>query len=984
MPALDKIKKYRNNPCVLIVNGINSLGIELTKLLIEQGTLAIIIDDYSINKKRKLKNLTESDNFIFIDKSGIDSLFDNINRLDYVFYLETEYKSNEKISTSQFLQTSNFIDKILKNSLKKKSKFLLASSLDAHKQLTNIPSFQIDESLGYTDLEVIRYCENLTWEYYNQSGIDARIIRIGSLLGEDIDIDENSILHKFIKSAVDGQKIEIEGDGLDNLFYVHVKDASYGLIKAMFSKDTKGKIYSLYIPRDITILNLAYKILDLEPRADGIDFVDKKETQNVIYKPVPNLTKIGWKTKISLERALAGTIEGFLKEYKNEKVSYLAKVEGNEQDSSENPNSKPDKDEKSFKTVFSELFKDKSKDDSNLSILDNAMYSSYKKSLEKPTEFKRENKIIDKGNNKINDGNIFKKISFFFKSLTLGGVVKYFLIFLSLFLLYFFIFIPSVRLMYYSGYTYYSLNKSEQNLQKEDYIEAEKYLKRSVDSLNSIKEELNNLYIVKPFKINNKIQSLTNIVDKYIDKQNNAYLMLNWKNSLRSFMKVNLENTNFNNEVQNQTIDSKKEAFLNVQNAYNKLLQTYSQEDINYDFSNIPLISGKLLDFTNKTNNLYEIILEKHYIDELAYVLQGFEGDKTQLFVLLDDRQKLPQGGEINDMLIIEYQNGVVKSIEDIDIDSIDISNYSNIYNNTLANLKQFNIEEMSFNDLSLVYNDKDFQRDVEYIINYETKKNIDDIVFLNYASLLNLSSDFENKTVLSKVKNYDNEGNLLTSFFNEIINEINNKENLEKYISLFEVEIYQKNIRFISSDKDFSEAYNRLVSKRNDNFETLINFKDLRILAIENDDLQLSTNLDIRVEDTKLTQNYYINILDNSKFEGYLIFKGINSNIINIKINEGQSDVLFNKDNICIVFVQKGKSQIEFDIVTEINDKKNLSFYYQKNSQVDEDYEISIKLPDDYNIKTFPVDFNLNDGFYQVEGFLSRDKIWTFSSDNI
>jgi len=271
MPVLNKLEKNKNAPVALIFQGAEPLGLELSKLLIEQGAFVILLDEYSQKKKEVIKSLLREELFSFIDISGTNSIADSISRIDYIFYFNHALNDPlEEVSTRDFLEKSNRLDRLLQLGAEKKSKFLLTTSIALHQLIQTSKDQMVDtdlsdDSLKYTTLEVQRYSENLTREYYKRGGLDARIVRIGQILGEGIDLEEDTLLGRYVKGAIKGEKIIVDGDGLETMYFVHVLDAAYGLIKAQFTEKASGKIYSLSIPRDITVLNLAYKILDLEP-----------------------------------------------------------------------------------------------------------------------------------------------------------------------------------------------------------------------------------------------------------------------------------------------------------------------------------------------------------------------------------------------------------------------------------------------------------------------------------------------------------------------------------------------------------------------------------------------------------------------------------------------------------------------------------------------------------------------------------------------
>ncbi|HRP36566.1 MAG TPA: NAD(P)-dependent oxidoreductase, partial [Candidatus Dojkabacteria bacterium] len=306
-------------PTSIIVKGANVLGVEIARSLLEQGGYVIIIDSESNASRKLLDPLVKYKNLTVLNFSAINTLGLDLRRLDYVFYFE--HKSThlkEKISTQKYLQNSNYLDSILDLCSKFDSKFLLTTSIKAHQ--LNISNAHLDYNYGlnstsnhsqYMELEIQRYSESLVQEYIQRVGINARILRLGEIIGRGTEFDQNSSLIKLIRYGLEGKDLKVPGDGLEANYYIHYLDAAYGVLKAQFSASTKGKIFTLANPEEVTILSIAYKLLELLPTAREIRF-DSEDDQYpslILYKPAESLVTIGWRPRIEFDRSLIQTIE---------------------------------------------------------------------------------------------------------------------------------------------------------------------------------------------------------------------------------------------------------------------------------------------------------------------------------------------------------------------------------------------------------------------------------------------------------------------------------------------------------------------------------------------------------------------------------------------------------------------------------------------------------------------------------------------------
>jgi nucleoside-diphosphate-sugar epimerase len=299
------------------------LGIEIAKSLLEQGGSVIIVDKGSKEVEQYLSLIDSYELLTIVDYSGIETISKELRRLDYVFYLDHQLINFEdKISTQEFLQASNYLDAILDLTAKFDAKFLLTTAIKAHQQAVasrNIDynySSNVEEKYSiYTELDIQRYAESLVKEYQEKVGIDARILRLGTLLGKGMELNVESNIIKLIVSAINSEPLNLPGDGLESDSYIYYLDAAYGIIKAQFTPNTKGKIFSCANEEDIPLLSVAYKLLEINPKCQEIKFnsADNSLPPLKFYKPAPNLITIGWKPRVSFERALAQTVS-FLEE----------------------------------------------------------------------------------------------------------------------------------------------------------------------------------------------------------------------------------------------------------------------------------------------------------------------------------------------------------------------------------------------------------------------------------------------------------------------------------------------------------------------------------------------------------------------------------------------------------------------------------------------------------------------------------------------
>jgi len=311
--AQTKIKYSTAYPTSVVVGGLDRFGYEIAKSLTQQGGFVIIIDN--LDKQLDFAGFAELNNVAFIDYLGIGDLIDSVRRLDYIFYLNHQSPlSQSELSSQDFLAASSYLNQLLNLAAEFEALFLLTNSIKYHRlsSIENVNPGLYQSQRWFSAVEFVRYSENLALEYKQAKGIEVKILRLGEIIGEAIELDKNTNIGKLVLQGISGEDLYLEEDGLNSEYYVHLLDAVYGVIKAQFTKGTEDIIYNVAYKEPYTELSLAYKLQELEPQAGNIKFLEDENPSVRLgqpkYLPAPNLERIGWRPKVEFEQALLQTI----------------------------------------------------------------------------------------------------------------------------------------------------------------------------------------------------------------------------------------------------------------------------------------------------------------------------------------------------------------------------------------------------------------------------------------------------------------------------------------------------------------------------------------------------------------------------------------------------------------------------------------------------------------------------------------------------
>ena len=158
-----------------------------------------------------------------------------------------------------------------------------------------------------------RCAETLFFDYHRQFGLDIKIARIFNTYGPSMSMLDGRVVSNFIVQALENENITIYGNGNQTRSFCYVSDLVDGLILLMNSdKNVTGPI-NLGNNHEITMLDLAEKILFSTKSKSKLFFYDLPPDDPKQRKP--DLTKVkkllGWEPVVDIQNGLGATITYF-------------------------------------------------------------------------------------------------------------------------------------------------------------------------------------------------------------------------------------------------------------------------------------------------------------------------------------------------------------------------------------------------------------------------------------------------------------------------------------------------------------------------------------------------------------------------------------------------------------------------------------------------------------------------------------------------
>ncbi|WP_369132313.1 UDP-glucuronic acid decarboxylase family protein [Modestobacter sp. I12A-02662] len=159
--------------------------------------------------------------------------------------------------------------------------------------------------------EAKRFAEAMVTAYRTTHGVDTAIVRIFNTYGPRMRPRDGRAIPTFIRQALLGEPLTVAGDGSQTRSVCYVDDLVEGLIGLLLSGES-GPM-NIGNPQEVTVLELAERVLDLTGSESPITFVPRPVDDPTVRQPDITLARraLGWEPQVDLDDGLRRTIDWF-------------------------------------------------------------------------------------------------------------------------------------------------------------------------------------------------------------------------------------------------------------------------------------------------------------------------------------------------------------------------------------------------------------------------------------------------------------------------------------------------------------------------------------------------------------------------------------------------------------------------------------------------------------------------------------------------
>lgn len=317
----------------LITGGCGFIGTSLIKALVaEEGHYIRVLDNLSVGNRKDLASVcdfTETLAFNCFDNT-VELLIGDIldedlavrasKDVDIIVHLAANtgvgpsVENPRKDCVTNVTGTFNYLEGARHNKVKR---FVFASSGAPVGECTppiheELPAHPVSP-YGASKLAGEGYCS----AYYRTFGVETVALRFGNVYGPRSG-HKASVVAKFIKQAMNGEPLEIYGNGKQTRDFIYIEDLVRAIQLAAIQENIGGEIFQIATNKETTVSEMVDVLLPIlkDRGLNNVNVIYGKKRQGDVMRNFSDTTKakdtLGWCNNASLSKGLSLTVAFFM------------------------------------------------------------------------------------------------------------------------------------------------------------------------------------------------------------------------------------------------------------------------------------------------------------------------------------------------------------------------------------------------------------------------------------------------------------------------------------------------------------------------------------------------------------------------------------------------------------------------------------------------------------------------------------------------
>jgi UDP-glucose 4-epimerase len=317
----------------LITGGAGFIGSHLAEALLRIDQRVLVLDDLSSGNVKNIAHLRSDPRLEFVPES-VDAhkvLAELVDVADVVVHLAATVGVFNIIESPVKTIVNNIggTEAVLKAAAKKRKKVIVASTSEVYGKSASLP-FREDGDLVFGPTIKSRWSyaaskvvdEFLALAYWRELKVPTVVVRLFNTIGPRQVGHYGMVVPRFISQALSGRDLTVYGNGLQSRCFTYVSDAVEWLLLLASNDGAAGEVFNLGNPKEITIAELARKVIAVTGAKVGIEYVPYERAYERGFEDmerrVPDIAKVealtGYSPRVDLDQALHRIRDWFVNE----------------------------------------------------------------------------------------------------------------------------------------------------------------------------------------------------------------------------------------------------------------------------------------------------------------------------------------------------------------------------------------------------------------------------------------------------------------------------------------------------------------------------------------------------------------------------------------------------------------------------------------------------------------------------------------------
>jgi UDP-glucose 4-epimerase len=314
----------------LVTGGAGFIGSHLAESLLDQGWEVYALDDLSTGSEANVFQLAQNPYFHLAVESVLSPsvVSELVHRSDVVFHLAAAVGvrliverpghtllTNVRGTENVLEYASRFGKPVLVASSSEVYGDHVAEDLPLREDARRIYGPTTAKRWAYADSKAMD--EFLALARHEEDGLHCVIARLFNTVGPRQSGEYGNVIPRFVQAALQGEPLEVHGDGTQTRCFCHVTDTVRALVGLVDEPAANGEVFNVGSTELVAIGDLARRIIDLTGSSSEVVHVPYEQVYGhgveEMFQRMPSIEKvreaIGWAPTISLDEILREVIE---------------------------------------------------------------------------------------------------------------------------------------------------------------------------------------------------------------------------------------------------------------------------------------------------------------------------------------------------------------------------------------------------------------------------------------------------------------------------------------------------------------------------------------------------------------------------------------------------------------------------------------------------------------------------------------------------